>query len=82
MLLYSAQSHLCCEEGSAWLDWILGKGSNQTVVGHWNSLPREMVMAPTLPEFKENLAHALGGTEWDSWGCPVQGRELYSMILP
>ena len=31
----------------------------ERVVGHWNRLPREMVMAPSLSEFKEHLDDAL-----------------------
>ena len=31
----------------------------ERVVGHWNRLPRKVVMAPSLSEFKEHLDHAL-----------------------
>lgn len=32
---------------------------SQKVVGHWNSLPREVVMAPNRTEFKEHLDSAV-----------------------
>ena len=31
----------------------------ERVVGHWNRLPRELLMAPSLSEFKEHLDDAL-----------------------
>ena len=31
----------------------------ERVAGHWNRLPREAVMAPSLSEFKEHLHNAL-----------------------
>ena len=32
----------------------------QSLVEHWNSLPREAVMAPSLTLFKKHLDNALG----------------------
>ena len=34
----------------------------ERVVGHWNRLPREAVMAPSLSEFKKHLDEALSPT--------------------
>ncbi|KFW75049.1 hypothetical protein N336_07694, partial [Phalacrocorax carbo] len=31
----------------------------ERVVSHWNGLARNVVMAPSLPEFKERLDNAL-----------------------
>jgi len=31
----------------------------ERAVGHWNSLPRKVVMAPSLPAFKGRLYEAL-----------------------
>lgn len=49
----------------------------QSVVRHWN---REVVTAPSLPEFKKSLDKAVRHMMWFS-GCPVQGQELDSMIF-
>ncbi|KFP99696.1 hypothetical protein N329_02346, partial [Haliaeetus albicilla] len=32
----------------------------ERVVGHWTRIPRELVMAPRLSEFKEHLDNSLG----------------------
>ena len=32
--------------------------------GHWNSLPRALVMAPSLLEFKKHLNNALRDVIW------------------
>jgi len=34
----------------------------ERVVGHWNRLPKEVVMAPSLSEFEEHLDNALSET--------------------
>jgi len=31
----------------------------ERAIGHWNRLPREVVTAPTLSEFKEHLDNTL-----------------------
>ncbi|KAJ7424340.1 hypothetical protein BTVI_06851 [Pitangus sulphuratus] len=59
-----------------WGGLILEKDSSpQRVIGHWNRLPRAVVTAPSLLEFKEHLHKALtyimGFLEY-----PVQGQEL------
>jgi len=37
----------------------LEKILHQRMTGHWNRLPKAVVVAPTLPEFKEHLDNAL-----------------------
>ncbi|KAK4813301.1 hypothetical protein QYF61_023452 [Mycteria americana] len=63
----------------------------ERVVGHWNRLPREVVMAPSLSEFKERLADALSHMEnydmvaitetwWDdshNWSAAMDGYKLF-----
>lgn len=44
-----------------------------------NRLPRKVIMASSLAEVKDCLDST--GTQWDSWGCPVQGQELGDMLL-
>ncbi|KAJ7405723.1 hypothetical protein WISP_138235 [Willisornis vidua] len=52
----------------------------QRVVGHWNRLPRAVIIAPSLPEFKKCLDDTLrhGVTPGDD---PVQAKGLDLMIL-
>ncbi|KAK4815926.1 hypothetical protein QYF61_010183 [Mycteria americana] len=46
------------------------------VVGHWNRLPREVITAPSLSEFKEHLDNAL------SLCCRVQERHRHTGASP
>jgi len=48
------------------------------VVSHWNSVPREVVMKPSLCEFKEHLDNELSHVVL---GSPMRSRELDSVIL-
>ncbi|KAJ7408304.1 hypothetical protein BTVI_60230 [Pitangus sulphuratus] len=52
----------------------------QRVFGCWNRLPKEVVTAPSLTEFKKHLndTQAHGVTLGDG---PVKGQDLHSMIL-
>jgi len=45
-------------QGKARLD-ISKRLFTERVVGHWNRLPRELVVAPSLSEFKEHVDDAL-----------------------
>ena len=50
------------------------------MVGHWDRLPRAVVMALSLPEFKKRLDNALRHRVW-FLGDPVWSQELDLMIL-
>ena len=52
----------------------------QRVAGHWNRLPREVIMAPSLTEFWKCLDSALRGMVWLEYGA-AQDVDLDSMIL-
>lgn len=47
---------------------------------HWNRLPREVVMTPSMPEFKKHLDYTLRNMVWFS-GSPVWSQELNLTIL-
>ena len=56
---------LCCAALPAWERDRGGKTSIQCVmVTHWNSLPKEVVDAPSLEAFKARLDVALGSLVW------------------
>lgn len=48
-------------QGKLSLD-IRKKFFTNRVIGHWNRLPKEMVIAPSLSEFKECLDNTLSHT--------------------
>ena len=52
----------------------------QRVVGHWDRLPRAVVTASSLPEFKKCLDNALRHGVW-FWVGPVWSQELDLMII-
>ena len=52
----------------------------QRMVGHWDRLPREVVTAPSLPEFKKHSDSALSHMVW-FLGGPLWSQELDPMIL-
>ena len=64
-------------EGSGWLS---GEVLLQRVVGHWNRLPRKVVIAPSLPEFKKCVGSGFRHMVW-FLGGPVWNQELDSVIL-
>lgn len=49
-------------------------------VRSWNRLPRQIVMVPSLPEFKNHMGSALRHRVWFS-GSPVWSQELHTRIL-
>ena len=66
----------------------------QRVVMHWNSLPREVVDAPSLKAFKARLDVALGSLVWwfatlhtagglklDDYYGPFQPRPFYDSVI-
>lgn len=64
------ESNWSCDKGSA--GWILGRGSSQK---GWSGLPKEVVMATSLTEFKMHLDKALGHMVWFLCG-PLWSLEL------
>ena len=62
-------------QGSFRLD-IRRKFFTQMVVMHWNRLPREVVDAPFLEEFKARLDVALGSLVWWLVTLHIAGRGL------
>lgn len=84
-------------QGVAWSyirggsNWILGKSYSSWVVRHWIRLPRAVVTAPSLPEFKRCLDNALkyrvwflgvlcGASSWIKWFLCIPSNLWYSMI--
>lgn len=52
------------------------------IVGHWNSLPLDVVLTPTLSQFKRSLAHMyLGDRLYEFWSM-CRTSKLLSSVCP
>jgi len=73
---------------------IRRKSFSQTVVTHWNRLPKEAVDAPSLEAFKARLdvalgslvwwlvtLHIAGGLKFDDHSGPFQSRPFYDSMI-
>jgi len=58
--------------------WALGISSS--LFGHWNRLPRAVVVAPSLLKFKKHLDNTSSNINW-FWGGSVWSQELDLVIL-
>lgn len=52
----------------------------QSVAGHWNKFPREVVMTPSLVDLKKNC-NTLSETLCDFLGGPVKDQDLDSTSI-
>lgn len=52
------------------------KTFTQRVVRHWNSILKEVFMAPNPPDFKKCLDNTLRNMVCNSYGCTVHRQEL------
>ena len=55
------------------LGWVLGSCFTQSLMTHWNRLPKEVVDAPSLEAFKARLDVALGSLVWWLVTLPMAG---------